>query len=37
MSLTIRPLTPAERKYTYAQSRQLIGQTIQSLFFSQYS
>ena len=27
MSLTIRPLTPAERKYTYAQSRQLIGQT----------
>lgn len=27
MSLTIRPLPPAERKYTYAQSRQLIGQT----------
>lgn len=27
MSLTIRPLTPAERKYTYAQSRQLIGQS----------
>ena len=27
MSLTIRPLTPSERKYTYAQSRQLIGQT----------
>ena len=26
MSLTIRTLTPAERKYTYAQSRQLIGQ-----------
>ena len=27
MSLTIRTLTPAERKYTYAQSRQLIGQS----------
>ena len=27
MSLTIRPLTPAERKYTYAQSLQLIGQS----------
>lgn len=27
MSLTIRTLTPAERKYTYAQSRQLIDRT----------
>lgn len=27
MNLTIRILTPVERKYTYAQSRQLIGQS----------
>lgn len=27
MNLTIRPMTPAERKYAYTQSRQLIGQT----------
>ena len=27
MNLTIRPMTPAEHKYTYTQSRQLIGQT----------